>query len=197
MIASRARRPARFALALSAMAIVGCHADMYDQPKFETYAPSTLWKDGSSSRPLVPGTIARGELRADRLKFTGKGRDGKPVDEFPYPMTEAKIKRGQERYNIYCTPCHGATGDGRGMVVLRGMAPPPAFHDQRLRDAPVGHFYDVITNGYGKMYPYAARIPVDDRWAIIAYVRALQLRKNARVEDLSADTRTRLEGAPR
>jgi mono/diheme cytochrome c family protein len=148
---------------------------MYDQAKYQTYSESKFFKDGTSFRPLVAGTIARGELRADSLRYAGKTADGKWTEELPAPITENTLRRGQERYNIYCSPCHGSTGDGQGMIVRRGLSPPPSFHIDRLRQAPVGHYFDVITNGYGAMYPYGYRVQVDDRWAIIAYIRALQL----------------------
>ena len=183
------------ALVVTPLAVViGCHSDMYDQPRYEPYSPSTFFKDGTSYRPLVPGTIARGELRADKHKFAGKGADGKPATEFPAPVTEAMVMRGRERFMIFCSPCHGANGDGNGMIVQRGLGAPPSFHIDRLRQAPVGHFFDVISNGYGAMYRYDYRVPVDDRWAIIAYVRALQYSKNAPVADLPAPLREKLEG---
>jgi len=175
------------------VAMAGCHKDMYDQPRYEPYAESSFFKDGTSFRAPVAGTIARGELRADRHRFFGKTRDGKDVEDFPAPVTEQTMKRGQERFNIYCSPCHGATGDGRGMIVRRGLTPPPSFRLDRLREAPVGHYFDEISNGYGSMYPYNYRVPVDDRWAIIAYIRALQYRTSAKVDDLPAELRQRLE----
>src|SRR3954470_13555944 len=188
---SRARGPIRSRrsaalLVLGAFAVVGCNQNMYDQPKYQDYSQSTFFKDGASFRPLLPGTVARGQLRADSLKFAGKTADGKWTEELPAPITENTLRRGQERYNIYCSPCHGATGDGQGMIVRRGLSPPPSFHLDRLRQAPVGHYFDVITNGYGAMYPYGYRVQVDDRWAIVAYIRALQLRENAKADDLPA-----------
>lgn len=180
-------------LVLGAFALVGCGQNMNDQPKYQDYSQSTFFKDGASFRPLLPGTVARGQLRADSLKFAGKTADGKWTEELPAPITENTLRRGQERYNIYCSPCHGATGDGRGMIVRRGLSPPPSFHLDRLRQAPVGHYFDVITNGYGAMYPYGYRVQVDDRWAIIAYIRALQLHENVKADSLPSEIRARLE----
>ncbi len=136
----------------------GCRRDMYDQPRYEAYEPSTFFGDGTSSRPIVAGTVARGELRADSLYYEGK-IDGKDADVFPFAIDAATLETGRERYMVYCTPCHGRLGDGRGMVVRRGFSPPPTFHSDYLRKKPVGHFYSVMTNGYGAMYSYAARIP--------------------------------------
>ena len=172
----------------------GCRKDMYDQPKYEAYEPSTSFKDGTSSRPIVAGTVARGELRADEHYYTGK-IDGKDADTFPFPVDAAMIEKGRERFGVYCTPCHGRLGDGRGMVVRRGFSPPPTFHSAYLREIPVGHFYSVITNGYGAMYSYAARIPVDHRWAIAAYIRTLQYSQNADLADLTDDERQKLAEA--
>jgi mono/diheme cytochrome c family protein len=167
------------------LASSGCTDYMIDQHKYETYEPSPLFRDGASARAPVPGTVARGQLRSDSARYTGK-TDGRDVQELPYPVTQAIVARGQERFHIYCTPCHGGLGDGNGMIVKRGFAKPPSLHEQRLRDEPVGHFFSVITNGHGAMYSYAARIEPDDRWAIVAYIRALQLSQHATVDDLKA-----------
>jgi hypothetical protein len=300
---------------------VGCAQNMRDQSRIKPYEQSEFFPDGESARPLVPGTVARGELRTDEHFYTGTtggattgdtedsgdqggggggssegggggvtppsggqgggtpgdpattggtgdtggtgeagaggaqggappvggqgggtagdpttggtgqdtgtgggttGGDGgttgqgggeqggtgeqggaaqggggraTPVDTFPYPITREILERGQERYNIFCAPCHALTGNGDGMIVARGFSPPPSFHTDRLRDAPVGHFYDVITNGYGRMYSYAARVYPTDRWAIVAYIRALQLSQNATIEDVPPEERQGLEGA--
>jgi mono/diheme cytochrome c family protein len=171
----------------------GCRRDMYDQPRYEAYEPSTFFADGTSSRPLPVGTVARGELRADTLYYEGK-IDGKDADVFPFAVDEATLELGRERFMVYCTPCHGRLGDGRGMVVRRGFSPPPTFHSEYLRKIPVGHFYNVMTHGYGAMYSYAARIPVKHRWAIAAYIRALQYSTNPSPEDLSATERGILAG---
>jgi mono/diheme cytochrome c family protein len=151
---------------------------MHNQPKYKPLRPSTFFRDGSSARPLVEGTIARGALQEDQAFFTG--RIG-PIllRELPFPADRQVLDRGQDRYNIFCTPCHDATGSGRGMVVQRGYRQPPSFHDERLRKAEEGHFFDVMTNGLGAMPDYRAQIPPRDRWAIAAYIRALQLSQRA------------------
>ncbi len=171
----------------------GCRRDMYDQPKYDVYEPSTFFSDGTSSRQVLTGTVARGELRDDSLYYEGK-IDGKEADVFPFEVTEEILETGKTRYMVYCTPCHGRLGDGRGMVVRRGFSPPPTFHSEYLRKIPVGHFYNVISHGYGAMYSYAARIPVEHRWAIAAYIRALQYSWDAKPEDLSPEDREVLAG---
>jgi mono/diheme cytochrome c family protein len=157
-----------------ALPAAGCRQDMQDQPKYLPYQASRFFADGRTSRPLVAHTVARGHLAADTLLSTGK-IDGAPAKEFPFAVTAAVLARGQERYNIYCAPCHDRVGNGGGMIVQRGYRRPVAFHIQRLREAPVGYFFDVITNGFGVMPSYASQIATTDRWAIVAYVRALQL----------------------
>ncbi len=190
------RRGAGWLLAALCLALgSGCRKDMYDQPKYEPYEPSTFFGDGTSSRPTVPGTVARGELRADVAYYQGKTAEGKDVDVFPMAVDRDLIELGRERYLIYCSPCHGRLGDGRGMVVRRGFSPPPTFHTEYLKKIPVGHFYDVITHGYGAMYSYAARVPVRHRWAIAAYIRALQYSQDASPEDLSPGERGALAEA--
>ncbi len=189
-------------LCITCLALAGCSPKMSwqamaAQPRYEPLEPNNFFPDGTSSRPLVQNTVPRGFLREDTAYYTGKttGADGKAtdVDQFPVPVTRELVQRGQERYNIYCTPCHAADGQGNGVVVQRGFAPPPSLHDPRLRQSPVGHFYDVITNGWGQMPNYAHQIPVGDRWAIVAYIRALQLSQNANAQDLSPEERTRLD----
>jgi mono/diheme cytochrome c family protein len=172
----------------------GCRQDMYDQPRYEPLEASTFFDDGLSARPLVPGTVARGQLRDDDHLFTGKV-DGKLAETFPFPVDRRVLERGRERFNIYCSPCHGGVGDGRGMIVARGFPAPPSFHIDRLRTAPPGHFFDVITNGHGAMYPYAARVQPRDRWAIAAYLKALQLSQNASPADVPPEQLRQLEGA--
>jgi len=188
------RGPLAGALAIGMVLAAGCRKDMYDQPKYEAYDPSAFFKDGTSSRPQIEGTVARGDLRVDAHYYQGKV-DGKDAETFPFEVDKATLELGRERYQIYCTPCHGRLGDGRGMVVRRGFSPPPTFHAEYLRKKEVGHFYNVITNGYGAMYSYAARIPVDHRWAIVAYIRALQYSRDAKSEDLTADEQKRLAEA--
>src|SRR6187549_3023319 len=173
-------------------ATTGCRQDMHDQPKYESLEASTFFPDGRASRPLVPGTVARGQLREDTHLYEGKV-SGKPAETFPFPIDLKTLERGQQRYNIYCSPCHDRVGNGNGMVVRRGFRPPPSYHIERLRKVPPGYLYDVITNGFGAMQDYAAQIPVRDRWAIVAYIRALQFSQNARIEDVPADHRTDLD----
>jgi mono/diheme cytochrome c family protein len=189
-----ARRRAGWAAAwLSIVLGVGCsEQDMVVQPKVKPYQESAFFVDGQASRPLEAGTIARGQLGGDRAYRTGKSGD-LLVDAIPVTLDRALLERGQQRYNIYCSPCHSRSGDGRGMIVRRGFPPPPSFHEQRLLGAPTGHYFNVITHGYGAMYSYASRIPIDDRWAIVAYIRALQLSRHATLDDVPAEERPRLE----
>ena len=151
---------------------------MHDQPKYRPLAVSPFFRDHRSERPLIEGTVARGFLRADEGYYTGLV-NGQAVTTLPFPVTKEVLLRGQERFNIYCSPCHGRTGDGYGMIVQRGISHPPSYHIDRLRNAPVGHYFDVITNGFGAMQSYSARVEPQDRWMIIAYIRALQLSRNA------------------
>jgi mono/diheme cytochrome c family protein len=168
-----------------------CRQDMHDQPKYTAYKRSDFFADQRSARPVVEGTIAQGHLNDDELLHTGR-IGGQPATMFPFAVDDALMRRGRERYDIFCSPCHGLTGDGDGMVVQRGYRRPPSFHIDRLRQAPPGHVYDVIANGFGAMPDYAAQIPVRDRWAIAAYIRALQLSQNANVAVLSPDAQGRL-----
>jgi mono/diheme cytochrome c family protein len=168
--------------------LAGCHTDMWVQPKTASQQEGEFFADHSSARPLVEHTIARGFLREDRPFFTG-AKDNKWLTELPMPVTEALLRRGQERFTIYCTPCHGRLGNGEGMIYKRGFAPNvkvATYHTDRLRNMPIGHFYDVITNGYGRMFSYAARVEPQDRWAIAAYIRVLQLSQHATKEDFDA-----------
>ena len=168
-----------------------CRQDMHDQPHFEPLESNSFFKDGRASRPLVEGTVARGHLRTDLHLYTGKVND-ELVTTFPFEITEEVMLRGQERYQIFCTPCHDQVGNGNGLVVQRGLRQPPSFHIERLRNEPVGHFFDVITNGLGSMYGYSARIKTEDRWAIVAYIRALQLSQNISIDAVSEETRQKL-----
>ena len=181
-------------LALVALTCPACRQDMYNQPKYKPLAASEFFADGTSARPLPPHTIPRGHLNEDAVFFLGKHEDGTMAESFPMPVTKDLLKRGQERYNIYCSVCHGYEGDANGMIVQRGYPAPPSYHIDRLRNAPPGYLYSVITNGYGIMYPYASRVESPDRWAIAAYIRALQLSRNARLEDVPADERAKLGG---
>jgi mono/diheme cytochrome c family protein len=160
--------------------------DMANQPKNRPLSPSASFEDGRSERPLVENTVARGSLANDELFVP------KDSNNFPLPVSLELLERGEERYKIFCTPCHGLQGDGNGMVAMRGMKQPPTYHQERLRNAPNGYYYDNITNGFGQMLGYAAQIPPRDRWAIIAYIRALQLSRNAQVADLPAELREKL-----
>jgi mono/diheme cytochrome c family protein len=190
-LTASARRRAGWAASWLVL-VLGCsEQDMVIQPKFKPYQESAFFADGQSSRPIVAGTIAQGQL-LDPVYATGKSGD-LLVDKVPIKVDLALLGRGQQRYNIYCSPCHSRSGDGRGMIVQRGFPPPPSFHEQRLLDAPEGHYFHVISNGYGAMYSYASRIAIDDRWAIVAYIRALQLSQHATLDDVPAQERTRLE----
>jgi mono/diheme cytochrome c family protein len=190
------RRGVSSVMGLAALALVcfasGCRRDMQVQPRYNPYDASNFYGDSRSARPPVPGTIARGQLHLDELLYTGKV-DGKDAEVFPFAITRADLNRGRERYNIYCSPCHDVTGSGRGMIVLRGFPPPPSFHIDRLRQAPPGHYFDVMTNGLGVMYSYAARVNPEDRWRIAAYIRALQLSEQATMADVPAGQRANLQ----
>ena len=175
---------------------VGCRQDMHNQPKYVPLRESTFFADRSSARPPVPGTVARGQLRDDTLLYTGK-IDGQPSAVFPFPVDEGVMSRGRDRFDVFCSPCHGRTGLGDGMVVQRGYAHPPSLIENRLRTTPPGHFFDVITNGFGPMPDYAAQVEARDRWAIAAYIRALQLAGSATITDVPPTERVRLEGQAR
>jgi mono/diheme cytochrome c family protein len=164
---------------------------MHDQPKYQPLEASTFFEDGRASRPRVPGTVARGRRDDDVLLVTGKA-DGKLTEVFPAPVTRAELERGQQRFDVYCSPCHDRVGTGQGMIVMRGYKQPVSFHDDRLRGMPAGYFFDVITNGFGVMPSYAAQVPVADRWAIAAYIRALQLSQRATLAEVPAAERTAL-----
>ena len=196
---SKVGKRAIYGLLLTAFCLLtfGCRYDMQDQPRYKAYKQSDFFSDGRASRDLPAGTVPRGFLRENKALFTGKKENADPnapvatttdatgntlvssfpndVTEFPMPITEEIINRGEERYKVFCMMCHGPTGNGDGMIVRRGFSKPPTYHDDRLRNAPVGHFYDVITNGQGKMNGYAAQIPPADRWAIVTYIRTLQI----------------------
>jgi mono/diheme cytochrome c family protein len=180
------------------LTLAACRNDMHDQPRYKPLAASEFFSDHRSARPMVEGTVARGHLRIDEARYTGKIA-GEDIDQFPIPITRDDIVRGQTRYNIYCTPCHGRLGDGNGMVVLRGYRQAATYYDDKLIKAPVGHFFDVISNGFGAMPSYASRVEPDDRWRIIAYIRALQLSESATVNDVPPAQRQGLtvEPAPR
>ena len=163
--------------------LAACRQDMHDQPRYKPLARSDFYPDLRSARPLLPGTVARGHLDADTYFYSGKIGNN-PGDVMPFPVTMDVLERGQQRFNIYCAPCHSRVGDGNGMIVQRGFRRPPSYHIDRLRKAPLGYFFDVITNGFGAMADYKAQVPVEDRWKIIAYIRALQLSQGATLADL-------------
>ena len=189
---------ARAVLVLSAIVLVaaGCRQDMHNAPRYEVFEASDSFPDGRASRSAPAGTVARGWLREDEALYTGK-RDGVPVEAIPFAVTHDDLKRGQERYTIYCTPCHGQLGDGNGMVVERGLRQAANFHQDRLRQERLGYFFDVITNGFGAMQGYAEQIPVRDRWLVAGYVRALQYSQNASVNDVPPERRGQLETVAR
>jgi mono/diheme cytochrome c family protein len=180
---------------LAFLSLTACRQDMHNEPRYKPLAESDFFSDHRSARPMVEGTVARGHLRIDEARYTGK-IDGEEIDQFPIPITKEDIERGQTRFNVYCTPCHSRLGDGNGMVVMRGFRQPPSYYSDRLRNEPVGHYFDVITNGFGAMASYASRVQTDDRWRIIAYIRALQLSESASVNDVPADQRQKLAVEP-
>jgi mono/diheme cytochrome c family protein len=182
-------------LGLILLLMTACRQDMHDQPKYIPLRESTFFTDARSARPVIAGTVARGQLHDDPLLYTGKVNNPGSSDATMFPMAvdDTVMARGRDRYDIYCAPCHGRTGAGDGMIVRRGYRRPPTFHQDRLRESPVGHFFDVMTNGFGAMPEYATQIRAEDRWAIIAYVRALQLSEHATVADVPADRRADLD----
>jgi mono/diheme cytochrome c family protein len=185
------------ALAWLAFGVTACRQDMHDQAKLEPYESSRFFADGQASRLLPAGTVARGHLRADKLLHTGLTPEGTFTAALPMALTAPVLRRGRDRFDVFCAPCHDRLGSGRGMVVRRGFKAPPSFHDQRLRQVPVGYLFDVISNGFATMPSYASQIAVEDRWAIAAYVRALQLSQNARLAELPEADRRELAAATR
>ena len=172
---------------------VHLNPNMDDQPKYEAMEESKFWTDHSSMREPVEGTLARGHLDADRLYYEGKNANGSLVKISPLRITEKLLKRGQERFNIFCAPCHGLAGDGQGIIIKKGFVPPPSFHIDRLRQVEDGHIFNVITHGLRNMPSYQYQVPVADRWAIVAYVRALQRSQNATATDIPEDIRNTLK----
>lgn len=164
--------------------LAGCREDMQNQPKYIPLRETDFYGDGRSARPKVEGTIARGQLEDDSLLYTGK-INGQDANQFPFPITAKDLARGRERFNIYCSPCHSQLGDGNGMIVQRGFKRPPSYFEPRLLNAPVGHFFNVITNGRGAMADYSAQVPIADRWRIAAYIRALQYAQTGKVSDVA------------
>lgn len=187
--------------ALLALMLAGCsRLDMQDQPKGKYERGSDFFADGRYGRPEVDGTIPRGSLNEDVAYYEGKYTDPKDalekdIDAFPLVVDKPLIERGHQRFDAFCAPCHGRIGNGLGMIVRRGFKQPPSYHIDRLRNAPVGHFYDVITNGYGAMLNYSQQLSVRDRWAVVAYIRALQYSQNANMDDLPAEAKARIPAA--
>ncbi|QEH39289.1 hypothetical protein OJF2_79040 (plasmid) [Aquisphaera giovannonii] len=194
------RRRLRAAASALLLAACGCRSDMYEQPRYEAQSPSEAFPGGASDRPLVEGVVPAGASSPGTLSnepsavLPAAGEIDPRATTSPYPVDRAFLERGQERYRIFCTPCHGEAGDGRGIIVQRGFSPPPPFTREDLLRQPLGHFVSVITRGQGAMYSYAARVPVRDRWAIAAYIRALQLSQHAVAADLPEEDRTKLQG---
>ncbi len=194
-VASSSRWNRALVVLMACAALAGCRQDMHDAPSYDPLQESTFFADGQASRRLVANTVPRGFLREDEHLFTGK-INGELATEFPMPVTAEVMARGQERFNVFCSPCHGRTGEGNGMIVQRGFRQPPSYHEDRLVEAPVGHFFDVMTNGFGAMQDYSAQVPVADRWAIAAYLRALQLSRRATMADVPPERRAEMDSAP-
>ena len=186
--------PSLLALTALALALPGCRQDMHNQAKYRPFAHNAFFDDQRASRPLVAGVVPRGYLDEDEVFFTGVS-GGAPAAVNPLGSGRAVLQRGHERFNIYCTPCHDRTGSGEGMIVQRGYKQPPSFHDPRLRSVPDGYFFQVMTNGFATMPSYAAQVPPRDRWAIVAYIRALQLSQNATLADVPEGERAALGAA--
>ena len=191
------RKPASWFPRLALIGIVAltapaCRQDMHDQPRLEPLEASTFFANGMASRLPIEGTIARGQLREDKALYEGIDAAGAPLTTLPMPLDEPLLRRGHQRYDIFCAPCHGRLGDGSGMVAQRGYKAPPSFHADPLLSQPVGYYYDVMTNGFGVMASYASQVPVEDRWAIAAYIRALQLSQNAPLDALETEDRNAL-----
>ncbi|HSL82155.1 MAG TPA: cytochrome c [Thermoanaerobaculia bacterium] len=184
-----------FAALVAAGALGACRQDMHDQPKYEAYEASRFFRDGTSARPLPPGTVARGHLREDEPYYTGYTRDDRLVRTIPVEVDRRTLERGRETYDAFCAPCHDRAGSGRGMIVRRGFKQPPTYHQDRLRNEMDGYFFDVITNGFGQMPSYAHQISVEDRWAVVAYVRALQLSQHAALAELPPEDAARARSA--
>ena len=192
----RGRRALALAgVAVAALALGACRQDMHQAARYDPLERSEFFADHRSARPLIEGTVARGFLRDDKAFYSGKGPDGQFLAALPVKVDKALLERGRERFNVYCSPCHGRTGDGNGMVVQRGFKQPTSYHADRLRAQPVGYFYDVMTNGFGAMQDYSAQVAPADRWAIAAYIRVLQFSRHADVKDVPGEARGALDGA--
>ena len=187
------RRTSTGLLALAlALTLTGCRQDMHNQPKYQPLESSRFFEDGQASRSWIDGTVARGQLRIDPVFFRGMTAEGDLVTELPLSIDRETLESGRDLFNAFCTPCHDYLGTGLGMIVQRGFKRPTSFHDQRLRDAPIGYYFDVMSNGFGDMSSYAAQLEPRERWEIAAYVRVLQLSQNVPLEDLSTEDRSRL-----
>ncbi len=195
----RPERWTRLAFAAAGLLLVlplaGCRQNMHNQAKAKTYRESDFFADGVEARPLPAHAVARGELREDAVFYTGLSEAGDLATTPPMPVTRELLVRGRERFDVFCSPCHGRLGDGRGMIVQRGFKQPVSFQDERLRNSPLGYFVNNMTEGFGQMPSYAAQIPPEDRWAIASYIRVLQYAESAQVADLSAEERQRLDEA--
>ncbi len=176
----------------AASLLAACRQDMQDQPRYKPLSVSTFFADGRSARPIPEFTVARGELN-DNDSFHSGSVEGKFLTSIPLPITVATLRRGQERFDIFCSPCHSRLGNGNGMIALRGFKRPADLNSDRVREAPPGYIFQVITNGYGAMPDHGDQIPVDDRWAIVAYIRALELSQNATLADVPPESRSQLE----
>jgi hypothetical protein len=179
-------------MTVAILAIAGCRQQMADQPYKRPLEPSNFFDDGMASRPVEPGTVARTGREQNDQQFNGKV-DGKLVDTFPFEVTMEVLARGQERYEIFCSPCHDRLGTGQGMIVRRGFTPARSFHETRLREAPPGHFFEIMTQGFGPMPSYANQLSEHDRWAVIAYIRALQFSRNVRLDQLPPEDRAKMK----
>lgn len=176
--------------------LAGCRQDMHDQPRYKPLAGTDFFGDGRSARPAIEGTVPRGHLRIDQARYTGKTNNNEDVDYFPFDITRADLERGRQRFDVFCSPCHSRIGDGNGMVVRRGFRQAASYHTDKLIKAPVGHFFDVVTNGFGAMPSYGSRIEPDDRWRIAAYIRVLQFSEDAPLDQVPADMRSELDKNP-
>jgi mono/diheme cytochrome c family protein len=190
-------RNACLAFVPAVLLLAGCRNEMYDQAKAKPLSESTFFANGQNARQLPPGTVARGFLREDKAMYAGVSPAGGFVTELPVPLTKELLERGHQRFDIFCSPCHGKQGNGQGMIVERGFKQPSSFHVDRLRQQPIGYFFDVMTQGFGNMSSYATQVPPEDRWAIAAYLRALQLSQHAQVAQLSVDDRKKLAQGPK
>ncbi len=187
-----AQRTLRIVASALLLLAAGCRQNMHDQHKVKTLGASDFFPDGQGARPIPAHTVARGDLR-EGPAYTGLDAANKPVAQLPFPLTREVLLRGEERFNIFCSPCHDRQGTGHGMIVQRGYKQPTSYHVERLRNAPVGYFYNVISEGFGVMPSYAPQIPVADRWAIAAYIRVLQYRQTAKLADLSPERRAAIQ----